>query len=241
MHPLLVALLAFAVVMAAMTLPDRGLFVALPAAWPAVSPPRPPRWRRRRSAPSTWPSSPPPRARPSAPPCASTACTSTAGRWSSLVARRADGHHDLPPSGAQAMKKLRITVDGKVYDVTVQVLEDDEREIGRGRRFLLRPRRRATAAARQPPAPLAGSAAVRAPPKGDPNADPRPDRRDGAEGLRRGRDPRGGQGAGHPPRRDEDGHLHLRAPRAARWRRSRCAPGDAVQVGDCLIRYRPEA
>ena len=69
------------------------------------------------------------------------------------------------------MKKLRITVDGKVYDVTVQVLEDDEREIGTRASFLSR---------RLPPRdPAAGATRARSPPrgrpcaKGDPNASSR--------------------------------------------------------------------
>jgi biotin carboxyl carrier protein len=79
------------------------------------------------------------------------------------------------------MKKLRITVEGKVYEVTVQVLEDDEATLGSpGYLSPLPPMRQPPRAAPEPTAGPSTLAPIAAPPvtpgppavplKGDPKA-----------------------------------------------------------------------
>ena len=48
-----------------------------------------------------------------------------------LGTRGTHGHHGLTPGWSQ-MKKLRLTMNGKIYEVTVEVLEDDEQYVTGG-------------------------------------------------------------------------------------------------------------
>ena len=90
-----------------------------------------------------------------------------------LVARRADGHHGLPPGGAQTMKKLRITVERQGLRRRRSRCSRTTSRSVTGAGFLSPlPPRAAGAASRRPGA---GAAPRRRPPagapiKGDPNA-----------------------------------------------------------------------
>ncbi|KAA0255100.1 MAG: acetyl-CoA carboxylase biotin carboxyl carrier protein subunit [Acidobacteria bacterium] len=133
------------------------------------------------------------------------------------------------------MKKLRISVNGKVYDVEVQVLEDDERIAS--------------------PLPLVSPIAMPAPPAPSapvPGAIPAP--------LPSGRDadtirsPIAGTvqkvfvTAGTPVEAKTPVVLldamkmdtYIYAPRSGKVSEVAAAPGATVQVGDVLIRFEPE-
>jgi glutaconyl-CoA/methylmalonyl-CoA decarboxylase subunit gamma len=133
------------------------------------------------------------------------------------------------------MKKLRITVDGKTYDVTVQVLEDDEREVN-GAGFLspLPPAPRPAPASPAPPG--AGTPM----PKGDPNAILAPL----AGTVQKVFVEKGARVDAKAPVVLLDAmkmDTYIYAPRGGRVAAVEVAPGDSVQVGDRLIRYEPEA
>jgi glutaconyl-CoA/methylmalonyl-CoA decarboxylase subunit gamma len=130
------------------------------------------------------------------------------------------------------MKKLRITVDGKTYDVTVQVLEDDEREVnGAGFGSPLPTAPRLAAPAPGPGAPM---------PKGDPNAILAPL----AGTVQKVFVERGARVDAKAPVVLLDAmkmDTYIYAPRGGRVAAVEVSAGDAVQVGDCLIRYEPGA
>lgn len=131
------------------------------------------------------------------------------------------------------MKKLRISVNGKVYDVEVQVLEDDER--------LASPLPLVTPIAMPAPTvPAAGAAPAPAPAAG----------RD-VDAIR---SPIAGTvqkvfvTAGMPVEAKTPVVLldamkmdtYIYAPRSGKVAEVAAAPGTTVQVGDVLIRFEPE-
>jgi biotin carboxyl carrier protein len=134
------------------------------------------------------------------------------------------------------MKKLRITVAGKVYEVVVEVLEDDEQYLTGSTlgvpQTTVRPTRAAAPAAAPPPAshPVG---------PGDPNAIRSP-----IAGTVQKVFVEAGQ------RVDEKVPVilldamkmdtYIYAPRAGEIVEVAVKPGDAVQVGQPLIRYRAE-
>lgn len=152
------------------------------------------------------------------------------------------------------MKKLRITVNGKAYDVSVQVLEDDE-QVGTGTGFLS-PLPRVAAQPRSPagmPSPLAppppeapAAPDIPAPPaagarviKGDPNAILAPI----AGTVQKVYVQAGARVDAKAPVVLLDAmkmDTYIYAPRSGEVSEVSVAAGDGVQVGDCLIRYRPE-
>lgn len=139
------------------------------------------------------------------------------------------------------MKKLRITVNQKVYDVVVQVLEDDEQTVtGAGFMNPLPPPPKSAAvpvaAAAPAPAPVPPSAA---PLKGDPNAILSPI----AGVVQKVYVQAGGSVDAKAPVVLLDAmkmDTYIYAPRAGRVAEVNVEAGDAVQVGDRLIRYEVE-
>lgn len=132
------------------------------------------------------------------------------------------------------MKKLRITVNGKVYDVEVQVLEDDER--------LASPLPLVSPIAMPAPAlvPPAGSAAPSGPPKaGDPDVIASPIA---------GTVQKVFVAAGMPVEAKTPVVLldamkmdtYIYAPRSGKVAEVSAIPGTTVQVGDVLIRFERE-
>jgi biotin carboxyl carrier protein len=134
------------------------------------------------------------------------------------------------------MKKLRITIEGRTYDVTVQVLEDDEREAN-GTDFLSPLPRTPRPAAPAAPRPAAPPTAM---PKGDPNAILAPL----AGTVQKVFVSAGSRVDAKAPVVLLDAmkmDTYIYAPRGGEVAAVEVAPGDSVQVGDCLIRYRTEA
>lgn len=133
------------------------------------------------------------------------------------------------------MKKLRITVGGKVYEVVVEVLEDDEQYLTGSTLGVPptapRPPRAASPVSAPPPAQAIGP--------GDPNAIRSP-----IAGTVQKVFVEAGQ------RVDEKVPVilldamkmdtYIYAPRAGEIAEVAVRPGDAVQVGQTLIRYHPE-
>ncbi|HSK09563.1 MAG TPA: biotin/lipoyl-containing protein [Vicinamibacterales bacterium] len=146
------------------------------------------------------------------------------------------------------MKKLRITVNQKVFDVVVQVLEDDEQTVtGAGFMNPLPPPPKSAAtpiAAPAPPAAPPASSAIPtmpsgAPLKGDPNAILAPL----AGVVQKVYVQAGGTVDAKAPVVLLDAmkmDTYIYAPRAGKVAEVSVAPGDAVQVGDRLIRYEVE-
>jgi len=138
------------------------------------------------------------------------------------------------------MKKLRITVNGKNYDVSVQVLEDDE-QVGTGTGFLS-PLPQVSAPPRSPasmPSPLASPTPGTPPIKGDPNAILAPL----AGTVQKVYVQTGSRVDAKAPVVLLDAmkmDTYIYAPRAGEVSEVSVSPGDGVQVGDCLIRYKPE-
>jgi glutaconyl-CoA/methylmalonyl-CoA decarboxylase subunit gamma len=131
------------------------------------------------------------------------------------------------------MKKLRITIEGKSYDVTVQVLEDDEREADATGFLSPLPSAPRPSA---PPVPATGGAV----PKGDPNAILAPL----AGTVQKVFVSAGTHVDAKAPVVLLDAmkmDTYIYAPRGGEVAAVEVAPGDSVQFGDCLIRYRPEA
>lgn len=142
------------------------------------------------------------------------------------------------------MKKLRLTLNGKVYEVVVEVLEDDEQYVTGGNL----PSARTAGAAPRVKAPAAAPAAAAA---------PRPAPANGAPGTV---DPNtilapiAGtvqkvfvQAGTHVEEKTPvvlldamkmDTYIH--APRTGEVAEVCVAPGDTVQVGSVLLRYRAE-
>ena len=139
------------------------------------------------------------------------------------------------------MKKLRITVNGKDYDVSVQVLEDDE-QVVTGSTGFLSPLPPVTAPPRPPsamPAPVAAPSRSGAPIKGDPNAILAPV----AGTVQKLYVQAGSKVDAKAPVVLLDAmkmDTYIYAPRAGEVAEVGVNPGDGVQVGDCLIRYKPE-
>jgi biotin carboxyl carrier protein len=140
------------------------------------------------------------------------------------------------------MKKLRITVEGKSYDVTVQVLEDDDGGIPARTSWGPLPR-----ASSRPPPPMAAAAIPSAPaPKittaagkpieGDPDAILAPV----AGTVQKVFVQTGAHIDAKAPVVMLDAmkmDTYIYAPRAGEIASVEVKPGDTVQVGDCLIRY----
>jgi len=139
------------------------------------------------------------------------------------------------------MKKLRITVNGKDYDVSVQVLEDDE-QVVTGSTGFLSPLPPVTAPPRPPssmPAPVAAPLRAGVPIKGDPNAILAPV----AGTVQKLYVQAGSRVEAKAPVVMLDAmkmDTYIYAPRAGEVSEVSVNPGDGVQVGDCLIRYKPE-
>lgn len=132
------------------------------------------------------------------------------------------------------MKKLRITVDGKVYEVTVQVLEDDEAAVS-GAGFLSPP------AAMLPP-PVAPAAAPPGAAKPLPAAQPDAILSPIAGTVRKVFVQPGAQVEAQAPVLMLDAmkmDMYIYAPRAVTITAVEVEPGAAVQVGDCLVRFAP--
>jgi biotin carboxyl carrier protein len=130
------------------------------------------------------------------------------------------------------MKKLRITVDGKVYDVTVQVLEDDEATVT-GAGFVSGP-----PAGLMPPRPAMAPAvsAAAAVPTAQPDAILAPI----AGTVRKVFVQTGSDVEAQAPVVMLDAmkmDTYIYAPRAVRVTEVAVEPGASVQVGDCLIRF----
>lgn len=140
------------------------------------------------------------------------------------------------------MKKLRITVEGKVYDVTVQVLEDDERvpDVNPYSPLPYPPqpaqRPESTSAVR----PAASPSPAPVPLKGDPDAILAPI----AGTVQKVFVQAGTRVEAKAPvvlleAMKMDTYIY--APRDGEVAEVGVAVGDTVQVGDRLIRYKPEA
>jgi biotin carboxyl carrier protein len=129
------------------------------------------------------------------------------------------------------MKKLRITVENKTYDVTVQVLEDDEREVtGAGFVASLPP-------APRPAAPPLIRTPSGAPIKGDPDAILAPL----AGTVQKVFVAVGGHVDAKSPVVLLDAmkmDTYIYAPKDGEVAAVEVEVGQSVQVGDCLIRYR---
>jgi glutaconyl-CoA/methylmalonyl-CoA decarboxylase subunit gamma len=133
------------------------------------------------------------------------------------------------------MKKLRITVEGKVYEVTVQVLEDDEALASTGAA--------APAAGVLPSAPP-GPPAIAPVPAGRPLPARQPDAilAPIAGTVRKVFVEVGSDVEPQAPVVLLDAmkmDTYIYAPRAFTVTEVAVEPGATVQVGDCLIRFRP--
>jgi biotin carboxyl carrier protein len=131
------------------------------------------------------------------------------------------------------MKKLRITVEGKVYDVTVQVLEDDEASVT-GAGFVSPP------SGMLPPAPrtVTNSTGAGPRPTGQPNAILAPL----AGTVRKVFVEVGAEVEAQAPVVMLDAmkmDTYIYAPRAFTVTEVAVTPGATVQVGDCLVRFTP--
>jgi biotin carboxyl carrier protein len=130
------------------------------------------------------------------------------------------------------MKKLRITVEGKVYEVTVQVLEDDEAVVS-GAGFVSGPPIGVLA-----PHPPSAAAPPPALPTSQPNAILAPI----AGTVRKVFVQVGSDVEAHAPVVMLDAmkmDTYIYAPRAVRVTEVAVEVGASVQVGDCLIRFTP--
>ncbi len=129
------------------------------------------------------------------------------------------------------MKKLRITVEGQVYDVTVQVLEDDEASVT-GAGYVTPP------AAMLPP-PVARPAPTGRPlPQRQPDAILAPI----AGTVRKVFVELGAEVEAQAPVVMLDAmkmDTYIYAPRAFTVTEVSVEPGATVQVGDCLVRFTP--
>ena len=139
------------------------------------------------------------------------------------------------------MKKLRITVNQKVYDVVVQVLEDDEQAVtGAGFMNPLPPPPKSAAVPVAAPAPAPPPVPPStAPLKGDPNAILSPI----AGVVQKVYVQAGGTVDAKAPVVLLDAmkmDTYIYAPRAGKVAEVSVEAGDAVQVGDRLIRYEVE-
>ncbi len=135
------------------------------------------------------------------------------------------------------MKRLRIEVNGKAYDVVVQVLEDDEQTVSGANPLSplpMPPRPRTPAPAVAPPARPAGT-----PIQADPNAILAPI----AGTVQKVFVEAGKKVEAKSPVVLIDAmkmDTYIYAPRGGVIAEVCVAPGDAVQVGDRLIRFEAE-
>jgi biotin carboxyl carrier protein len=143
------------------------------------------------------------------------------------------------------MKKLRLTMNGKIYEMTVEVLEDDEQYVTGGNL----PSSRAVAAATPRGRQAATAASATAPrpvaPAGAPNSvDPNSILAPIAGTVQK----IFVQANAHVEEKTPvimldamkmDTYIH--APRSGMVSEVCVAPGDVVQVGAVLLRYQPEA
>jgi biotin carboxyl carrier protein len=138
------------------------------------------------------------------------------------------------------MKKLRITVNGKRYDVEVEVLEDDERHVpGAGMNSLSST---GTPPAGRPPAMPAAPQPARARPNGAPTADPDTVRAPIAGTVRKYFADPGAAVEDRAPLVLLDAmkmDTYIYAPRKGVIAEQCVAVGEPVQAGDVLVRYRP--
>lgn len=129
------------------------------------------------------------------------------------------------------MKKLRITVEGKVYDVTVQVLEDDEALASQA----VHPPLQAAPRPAVPPGPATGGRPL---PTRQPDAILAPI----AGTVRKVFVEVGSAVEAQAPVVMLDAmkmDTYIYAPKAFTVTQVAVQPGAAVQVGDCLIRFTP--
>jgi biotin carboxyl carrier protein len=138
------------------------------------------------------------------------------------------------------MKKLRITVEGKVYEVTVQVLEDDENVVP-GAGYVTPPTGMLPP---QPPRAAAPVPEIRVPagsrplPKTQPDAILAPI----AGTVRKVFVEVGSEVEAQAPVVMLDAmkmDTYIYAPRAFTVTEVAVEPGGTVQVGDCLVRFTP--
>jgi biotin carboxyl carrier protein len=138
------------------------------------------------------------------------------------------------------MKKLRITVNGTVYEVTVQVLEDDEARVPGAGDLAALPVLPPIGRPAVPPAVAPSAAAAPRAVKGDRNAILAPI----AGTVQKVFVQAGNRVEAKAPvvlleAMKMDTYIY--APRDGVVDAVGVAPGDAVQVGDPLLRYQPEA
>jgi biotin carboxyl carrier protein len=141
------------------------------------------------------------------------------------------------------MKKLRITVNGTVYEALVEVLEDDEQYLPSSGLPASVPGPQALApqpVAAPPPRP----ATVPAPSPSAAAADPNTIASPIAGTVQKVFVTAGARVEAKTPVVLLDAmkmDTYIYAPRGGEVAAVEVSPGDSVQVGDCLIRYRPEA
>jgi biotin carboxyl carrier protein len=134
------------------------------------------------------------------------------------------------------MKKLRITINNRIYDVQVEVLEDDEQHV---------PGALQSAPAPPPPA-RNGNVGAPAPAQASPTpkgADPDRVLAPIAGTVQRVFAQPGTHVEAKAPMVLLDAmkmDMYIYAPRAGTVSEVRVKPGDSVQVGECLLRYAPE-
>ena len=139
------------------------------------------------------------------------------------------------------MKKLRITVNNMVYDVSVQVLEDDEQVMSGAGYTSSLPVPPTPARAAQAPAPTSASSGPgpSRPATGDANAIASPI----AGTVQKVYVEAGKRVEAKSPAFLLDAmkmDTYIYAPRSAEVAEVLVAVGEAVQVGQVLMRYRPE-
>lgn len=143
------------------------------------------------------------------------------------------------------MKKLRLTMNGKIYEVTVEVLEDDEQYVTGGNLPSMRGPAAAPAKARTPVAPVATAPAPAASGNGAVGGvDPDTIRAPIAGTVQKVFVLANAMVEEKTPiilldAMKMDTYIH--APRTGFVSEVCVAPGDTVQVGHVLIRYRAEA
>jgi glutaconyl-CoA/methylmalonyl-CoA decarboxylase subunit gamma len=143
------------------------------------------------------------------------------------------------------MKKLRVTLNGKIYELTVEVLEDDEQYVtGSNMPSPLPPpptgRRKNAEAAAPSPGPASPPAAAKAAGKVDPDTILAPI----AGTVQKVFVQAGTHVEEKTPVVMLDAmkmDTYIYAPRTGDVAEVCVSPGDSVQVGTCLIRYRAGA
>jgi biotin carboxyl carrier protein len=138
------------------------------------------------------------------------------------------------------MKKLRLTMNGKIYEVTVEVLEDDEQYVTGGN---LPSARTAAAAPRVKAAPTGAPAPAARPAPASGTVDPNTILAPLAGTVQKVFVQAGASVEEKTPvvlldAMKMDTYIH--APRTGIVAEVCVAPGDVVQVGTVLLRYRAE-